>query len=459
MSDARSRREHLAALDDAHLWHPFTPMSVYRDEAPLLIERAEGHELIDVDGKRYFDGVSSIWCAALGHGHPKIVGAMREQLDRLQHATLLGNANAPAIEFAARLAKIAPGKLAKVFFSDNGSTAVEIALKMAFQYQAQCGALGSTKRRRFLRIAGSYHGDTLGAVGVGGISSIHAPFRELTFEGIEIPHPHPDARPLGVDAEAWTESARQAARETIAQHAESLAAIVVEPGFQGAGGILTQPEGWLADLVSQAREVGALVVFDEVAAGMGRSGSMFACEREGLVPDFLCLAKAITAGYTPLAATLTHDSIFEAFLGRPEEGRTFFHGHTFTGHPLGAAAGMATLDVFEDERVLDNVAKVQPHLAARLEALTELPGVASPRIYGMAAGLDLMADVGERRAHDPSLRTAMRVCRHAGKRGVFIRPLGDTLVCCPPLTSSVEEIDRLVDAMAYGIERVAEERA
>jgi adenosylmethionine---8-amino-7-oxononanoate aminotransferase len=461
VTDAEARRARIAALDDACLWHPFTPMSVYRDEEPLLIERGEGHELIDVDGRRYFDGVSSIWCTSLGHGHPKILAAMHAQLDRLQHATLLGHANVPAVEFADRLQRRAPAHLERVFFSDNGSTAVEIALKMSFQYQRQCGKKGSADRRRFMRIAGSYHGDTLGAVGMGGISSIHAAFRELTFEAIEIPHPHAAARSVGASAEGWAEIATEEMRRAFERHGHELAAVVVEPGFQGAGGILVQPPGWLAELRQLAREAGALVIFDEVAVGMGRSGHMFACEREGLDPDFLCLAKAITAGYSPLAATITRQEIFEAFLGRPEEGRTFFHGHTFTGHPLGAAAGMATLDVFEEENVLENVSAIQPHLAARLQGLSEIPGVSAPRVYGLAAGIDLYraTDRGQQVAHDPAIRAGMQVCRHARAEGVFVRPLGDTIVFCPPLTSSREEIDRLVDAVEVGIRRFAESQS
>ncbi|MEZ6194242.1 MAG: adenosylmethionine--8-amino-7-oxononanoate transaminase [Planctomycetota bacterium] len=455
MSGAGERRARLEALDDAHLWHPFTPMSVYREEEPLLVEAAEGHELIDVDGRRYLDGVSSIWCTSFGHGQPRILAAMHAQLDRLQHATLLGHANAPAIELAARLAALAPGALERVFFSDNGSTAVEIALKMAFQYQRQCGGGAGSGRRRFLRIAGAYHGDTLGAVGLGGIGVIHDRFRELTFDALELPHPSPAVRPAGVTEEDWIAAAFAAVDRVFEEHGPDLAAVVVEPGFQGAGGILVQPPGWLAHLAERARSAGVLVIFDEVAVGIGRSGRLFAAEREGIEPDFLCLAKALTAGYSPLAATITTERVYRAFLGAPAEGRTFLHGHTFTGHPLGAAAALATLDLIRDEGLIERLERTQAYFAARVRELGEEPGAGEPRIYGLAAGIDLLEDVATRRPHDPSRRTGIRAARAARDAGVFLRPLGDTLVLFPPLTIDEAEIDRLVAAARAGIRAVA----
>lgn len=447
-------RESLERLDDAHLWHPFTPHSVWRDEHPLTIAAAEGNELIDVDGKRYLDGVSSIWCAALGHRHPRIDAALREQIDRVAHATLLGNSNVRAIELAARLARLAPGDLSRVFFSDNGSTAVEAALKIAFQYWQQHDGGAQKQRTRFLTLGGAYHGDTIGSVSLGGIDLIHERFAPLAFEVVRLPSPSHFARPLADDEAAHAEATFAEMDAALAEHGDRLAAVIVEPGFQGAAGMLTQPEGWLRRLAEKTREAGAFLVLDEVAVGMGRSGRLFACEREGVEPDFLCLAKGITGGYLPLAATLTTDRVFEAFLGAPTEGRTFFHGHTFTGNPLGAACAMAVLDVFEEELLEELPARCEA-FAARIRRLADLPHVADVRTYGMAAGVELMADPATRAAYPPAARMGQRVCGAAVERGVFLRPLGDVVVLAPPLTITDGEIERLGDVLEQAITTVA----
>jgi adenosylmethionine-8-amino-7-oxononanoate aminotransferase len=334
-------RETLEKWDDQYVWHPFTPHSVYREEDPVLIEAGEGNYLIDVDGNRYLDGVASIWCNTFGHRRPEIDEAIRDQLDRIAHATMLGNAVAPAIMLAKRLVDITPDGLDKVFFSDNGSTASEIALKMAYQYMQQTGR---TERNRFMALGNAYNGDTIGAVSVGGVDLFHARFRPMLFEVVRAPSPYryrdPDTDHIAEFERIFRENAHQ------------LVAVVIEPGMQGAGGMITYPDGYLQRVRQLCDELDVLLIFDEVAMGMGRSGQMFASDREGVTPDFLCVAKGLTGGYLPVAATITRKEVFDAFLGPPEEGRTFFHGHTYTGNALGCAAALATLDIFEEEDVI-----------------------------------------------------------------------------------------------------------
>ena len=417
-------RNELEALDDAHLWHPFTPHSLYREEQPLLIERGEGNYLIDVDGNRYLDGVASLWCNVFGHRKRELDDAVRAQLDRIAHATLLGHASVPAVLLAKRLAEIAPPGLTKVFFSDDGSTAVEVAIKMALQFWQQSGA---PQRKRFLALANGYSGDTIGAVSIGGIDLFHQRFGPLLFEVVRAPAP--DA----IDALAGFE-------RMFEKHHRELAAVVIEPGFQGAGGIVTYPHGYAQRVAQLCRDAGVLLIFDEVAAGMGRSGRMFAAEKEGVTPDLLCIAKGLTGGYLPLAATLATQRIFDAFLGPPSN--TFFHGHTYTGNALGAAAALATLDLFEKENVIEGSASKIARLSKELERLRSLPSVTGVRQYGLAAGIPLNLKA-ERGGH--------RVCRRARERGVFLRPLGNTIVVMPPLSITEEEIAVIVSAIEHGI--------
>lgn len=434
---AEPTRATLEAWDDTHLWHPFTPHAVYRDEDPLLVAAGDGLDLIDVDGRRYLDGVASIWCNTFGHRKKAIDDAIRAQLDRIAHSTLLGHSSVPAVKLAKRLADLAPPPLSKVFYSDNGSTAVEIALKMAFQYWQQVD--GGGQRRKFLAFDAAYNGDTIGAVSVGGIDLFHRIFGPMVFDVLRAPSPY-----------ANREAALAGLEKQFADNAGEIAALVVEPGFQGAGGILPLPSGFLEAATRIARDNGALVIFDEVAVGMGRSGAMFACQREGVTPDFLCIAKGLTAGYLPLAATLTTPRVFDAFVAPPAEQKTFFHGHTYTGNALGCAAALATLDVFEDEKILEAMPAKIEYLERSVRRLTGRPGVVDVRSYGLAAGIALGKDTST--PFEANARTGIRVCLRARERGVFLRPLGDVLVIMPPLTIETEQIDRIVDAIAYGLE-------
>jgi len=455
MDDAYTR-EQLEAWDDAHVWHPFTPHSVYRTEEPLLIVAGDGNYLIDVDGNRYLDGVASIWCNTFGHRRKEIDDAVSEQLGRIAHSTLLGSASDRSILLAKRLAELAPPGLGKVFFSDNGSTAVEVALKMALQYWQQVDRGAGGKKTKCLAFTGAYHGDTVGAVSLGGIEIFHSRFRPLLFEVVRAPSPQFYRRPPGQTRGEAEREFIETFDRLVSRHADELAAVVMEPGMQGAGGMITYPDGFLSHVREVTRRHDILLVFDEVAMGMGRSGAMFAAEREKVIPDLLCVAKGLTGGYLPLAATLTTERVYEAFLGRPEEGKTFFHGHTYTGNALGCAAALAVLDIFQREKVLERLPAKIEKLSTELERLRELSGsgdegVGDIRQYGLAAGVELVADRATRRPFDDAERVGMRVCRLARELGVFLRPLGDVIVVMPPLSIDEHEIEMLVDAVEHGI--------
>jgi adenosylmethionine-8-amino-7-oxononanoate aminotransferase len=450
----RYDRAQLVAWDDAHLWHPFTPHSVYREEEPLLVVAGDGHYLIDIEGRRYLDGVGSLWCNLFGHRRPEIDRAIRDQLDRIAHSTLLGHASVPAVVLAKRLADIAPEGLTRVFFSDDGSTAVEVALKLAYQYWQQVDGGRYRTRTRFLALGGAYHGDTIGSVSLGGIELFHDRYRGLLFDTIRVPSPGGCRWPAGFDAASWAEYCTAQLEHVVVEQADRLAAVVLEPGLQGAAGMLVQPEGFVRRVREVTERCGVLLILDEVAVGFGRSGQMFASQREGVRPDLLCLAKGLTGGYLPMAATLATERIFEAFLGPPAEGKTFFHGHTYTGNQLAAAAALATLDVFERERILERLPGTIARLAAELGRLRSLPAVADVRQYGLAAGIELVADRETKRPYPAAERRGMRVCRAARRHGVFLRPLGDVIVLMPPLTITGAELAHLVAAVEAGIREV-----
>jgi adenosylmethionine-8-amino-7-oxononanoate aminotransferase len=400
--------------------------------------------------------VASIWCNTFGHRRKEIDDAVSVQLGRIAHSTLLGNASDRSILLAKRLTELAPAGLCKVFFSDNGSTAVEVALKMALQYWQQVDGGASSQRTKCLAFTGAYHGDTVGAVSLGGIELFHSRFRPLLFEVVRAPSPSFYRRPPGKTLQEAEREFIETFDRLISSHADQLAAVVMEPGMQGAGGMITYPDGFLRHVREVTRRHDILLILDEVAMGIGRSGAMFAAERESVIPDFVCAAKGLTGGYLPLAATLTTERVYEAFLGQPEEGRTFFHGHTYTGNALGCAAALAVLDIFQREEVLEKLPAKIEKLSTELERLRELPdcgdgGVGDIRQYGLAAGVELVADRASRRPFDAARRVGMRVCRLARERGVFLRPLGDVIVLMPPLSIDEDEIQLLVGAVEHGI--------
>ncbi len=439
--------DELAAWDRTHVWHAFTQMQEYE---PLIIERAQGCTLIDVHGRRYLDGVSSLWCNVHGHRHPKLDAAIRAQLDKVAHVTSLGLSNPTTIRLAKRLCDLAPRGLEHVFFSDSGATAVEVALKMAFQYWRQCDE-PRPRKSQYIALDAAYHGDTLGSVSVGGVARFHEMFRPLLFDVLRLPAPDAYRLPAGISREDAAQHYLQQLARLLNEHADQVAALVIEPLVQCAAGMVMHPAGYLRGVRELTRKHNVLLIADEVAVGMGRTGRMFACEQEDVSPDFLCLAKGLTGGYMPVAATLTTDEVWKAFLGDYASSRTFFHGHTFGGNPLGCAAALATLDVFEEEQTLANLQPKMARLAEHLARIAAHPHVGQVRQCGMLGAIDLVADKGARTPFPWEEKRGLRVCEHALTQGVWIRPLGNVLVLMPPLAISLAEIDQLCAATAAGI--------
>jgi adenosylmethionine-8-amino-7-oxononanoate aminotransferase len=416
----------------SHVWHPFTQMRGFEAEGAPVIESADGVWLTDAAGRRYIDGISSLWCNVHGHRHPGIDAAVRAQLERVSHSTMLGLSHPGAEELARRLVALAPPGLTRVFYSDSGSTAVEIALKMAFQYWQQA-ADSRPGRTSFVYLESSYHGDTVGSVSVGGIDLFHSLYRPLLFDAHRVPPGDPAAL-----------------ERVLSEHRDEVAAVIVEPLVQGAAGMLLQPPGYLRAVRAACDRHDVFLICDEVATGFGRTGTMFACEQEGVAPDFLCLAKGLTGGYLPLAATLATERVHEAFLGEHEELRTFFHGHTYTGNPLACAAALASLDAFEEEHTLERLAPKAALLEQLLRDLVEpLPHVAEVRRCGLMCGIELAQAGG--RPFDAPLRMGHRVTLAARARGAIVRPLGDVVVLMPPLAIEPDVLEELVEITADAI--------
>jgi len=432
----------LTRWDLDHIWHPFTQAMEWEENGPpLIIDRAEGMYLIDVDGKKYLDGTSSLWTNVHGHRHPGIDQGIKNQLAKIAHSTLLGLAGTPSILLARRLAELLeriPGEtpgLTRTFYSDSGSTAVEVALKMAFQWQQQSG---HTHRTRFAALEQAYHGDTIGSVSVGGIDLFHQIYRPMLFDAVRIPAPD------RADPEIEMQMLK-VARQRFATHGDTLAALIVEPLVQGASGMRMHSPDYLREIIGMARSHGALVIVDEVATGFGRTGTMFAMEQVGVRPDLICLAKGLSGGYLPLAATVVSDRIYDAFRAPYTEHKTLFHGHTYTGNALAVAAALANLDAFEADRIIENLPDRIDALSTALSALPQ-DRVAEIRQKGLMAGVVLKHD------YPPQHRYAHRVCMAARALGVIVRPLGDVVVIMPPLAMSPAHIFEVVNAVGKAIQ-------
>ncbi|WP_207712573.1 adenosylmethionine--8-amino-7-oxononanoate transaminase [Desulfofundulus sp. TPOSR] len=435
----------LEQWDKEYVWHPFTQMQQYAREKPLIIARGEGSYLIDVEGNRYLDGVSSLWVTVHGHCHPALNRAIKEQLDEIAHSTLLGLANVPSILLAKKLVEITPPGLSKVFYSDAGATAVEIALKMAFQYWQQKEGGCFRSKTKFISLVEAYHGDTIGSVSVGGISLFHGIFRPLLFECLHAPAPYCYRCPLERERESCGMACADRLEELLKEHHQEVAAVIIEPLVQGAAGMITAPDGFLRRVRELCTRYNVLLIADEVAVGFGRTGRLFACEHEGVSPDLMCLAKGITGGYLPLAATLTTDEVYSAFLGKPEEGKTFYHGHTYTGNPLACAAALASIELFEKENLL---AALQPKielLHRKLEGFWELPHVGDIRQRGMMVGIELVADKKTKQPYPREEQVGHRVILEARRRGLVIRPLDNVIVLMPVLAMSEEELNQVLE--------------
>lgn len=421
----------LAAGDHRHLWHPFTQQRLWCADEPLVIVSGSGATLTDSRGRSYLDGNSSIWTNIHGHSHPRIIGAVSRQIATLDHTSFLGTTHPGAIELAERLVHLLPGSpLPRVFFSDNGSTAIEAALKMSLQSWQQ---RGHPERRVFASFYGAYHGDTAGAASLGGIATFFE-----RFEGMHFP-----SRRFATLAELESFS-----------RPEELAAIIIEPLIQGAAGMRVWPEGMLRALRGYCSRHGILLILDEVMTGFGRTGTMFACQQENVVPDILCLAKGISGGVLPLAATMVSEEIYESFLGKVEEQKTFYYGHSYTANPVACAAALANLDVFEEEKTLEKLRPKIARMTAQLDNLRHLPHVSEIRQRGFIAGIELMQDPSRKLPYPWQDLTGARVCTAARSHGLLTRPVLDTIVLMPPLCTTIEEIDRAVDAIGKSIAEV-----
>jgi adenosylmethionine---8-amino-7-oxononanoate aminotransferase len=433
------------ARDRKVLWHPFTQQQLWMEEDFPVIVSGKGATLVDADGRKYLDGVSSLWCNIHGHANRSINAAMKKQLDLVAHATFLGLSNPPAIELGELLVKIAPPGLTRVFYSDNGSTAVEVALKMAFQYWQQNG---KPERTKFLTLDAAYHGDTMGAMSLGGIEVFHGVYRPLLFQTIRGPATYAYRCDRAKTPGDCAKHCLEDIEAILKTRSREIAALVIEPLIQGAGGMITQPPGFLRALRGLCDKYDVFLIADEVMTGFGRTGRMFACEFEEVTPDFMALSKGLTGGYLPLAATLTTERVYEGFLGAFKDRRTFYHGHTYTGNPLACAAALAAVGMLLRPGALDRIRKKIHLFGNLLQEFYAIDEVGDIRTRGLIAGIELVKNPTTKESYPFELRLGHRVTLEARRRGVIVRPLGDTLVLMPPPAITDAELTRLVEVVA-----------
>ncbi|NPB07337.1 MAG: adenosylmethionine--8-amino-7-oxononanoate transaminase [Aquificae bacterium] len=443
----------LEEWDKEFFWHPFTQMKVYREEENLIFERGEGVYLWDVKGRKYIDAISSLWCNVHGHNHPKLNDALVKQLCKVAHTTTLGSSNVPAILLARKLVEITPQGLSKVFYSEDGAEAVEIALKMAYHYWRNKGE----KRSVFITLSEAYHGDTVGAVSVGGIELFHGTYRDLLFKTIKLPSPYLYCRENFGGLVPECTASLLSKLEEILKEREDVVAVVLEAGIQAAAGMLPFPRGFLKGVRDLTRKYGVLMIVDEVATGFGRTGTMFYCEQEGVSPDFMCLGKGITGGYLPLAATLTTEEVFNAFLGEFGEAKHFYHGHTYTGNNLACAVALKNIELFEEEKTLERLQPKIELLRERLGEFWELRHVGDIRQLGFMAGIELVKDREKNEPFPYGERTGFKVAYRCRERGVFLRPLGDVMVLMMPLVIEEREINYVLDVLKWAIGELEKE--
>ena len=441
----------LIEWDHQHLWHPFTQMQEWEQEQPLIIERGKGSYLIDTEGKKYLDGTSSIWVNLHGHRHPTLDRAIKSQLDKIAHSSFLGLSNPPAIQLARELIRIMPKGLKRMFYSDNGSTAVEVALKMAVQYWQQRHPESGPKNT-FLHLKLAYHGDTLGAVSVGNIELFHKRFKSLLFPTLEADPPYCYRCPLNQTYPSCQMACLDPIEQILKKRHRDLAGFIIEPLVQAAAGMITAPPGYLKRIRELCTKYHVLLIADEVATGFGRTGKMFACQHEGVTPDLMAISKGLTGGYMPLAATVTTEEIYQGFLGKYEEFKTFFHGHSYTGNPLGCAVALANLEVFKKEKTL---AKLQPKIktmARLLQPFRQLPHVGDIRQKGLMAAIELVEEKKTKKPYPLAARMGHKVTMEARKRGLLLRPIGNVLILLPPLSTSLHELTNMVAILQASIE-------
>ncbi|MBI3600733.1 MAG: adenosylmethionine--8-amino-7-oxononanoate transaminase [Nitrospinae bacterium] len=446
-------KKKLEEIDKTHLWHPFTQMKEWVKEDPVIIERGKGIYLYDIFGNQYLDGNSSYWVNIHGHRKREIDEAIVRQIGKVAHSTFLGLSNVPAIELSERLIKIAPEGLKRVFYSDNGSTAVESGIKMAFQYWQQKGR-DFRKKRKFIAFKNAYHGDTVGAVSIGGIDLFHSVFKPLLFDVIFAPSPYCYRCPLEKKYPECSLSCAGELERIAAENSNEAAAIIIEPKVMMPGGIITAPEGFLKRVRDICTKYNILMIADEVAVGFGRTGKMFACEHENVTPDILLLSKSLTGGYMPLAATLTTEEIYKGFLGEYSEFKTFFHGHTYTGNPLACASAIANLDLFKKEKILDSLQEKILFLKDDLIKFSDLDHVGDIRQCGLITGIELVADKDTKEPYPLKEKIGIRIAKEARERGLIIRPIGNVVILVPPLSSTKDEIHKMVEIIYNTIEVV-----
>jgi adenosylmethionine-8-amino-7-oxononanoate transaminase len=437
----------LTELDKKYIWHPFTQMADWLKSQPMIIDSAEGFYLIDTEGNRYIDGVSSLWCNVHGHKVKKIDDAIKNQISKVSHSTLLGLGQTRSVELAEKLVQITPPNLKKVFYSDSGATAVEIALKIAYQYFQN---IGEKQRTKFVALKNSYHGDTIGSVSVGGIKTFHSIFRPLLFETFFAPAPHP-YRFDGTERDCVHYSLDKL-EDLLKARSDQIAAVIMEPLVQAAAGMIVHPRGFLTSVRRLTERYGTLLITDEVATGFGKTGKMFACEHEQVGPDIMCLAKGITGGYLPLAATLTTQKIFDAFLGTTTEQKTFYHGHTYTGNALACAAALASLKLLEQNRIIESLPPKIELMEQYFAKTATLPFVGDTRHCGLMGAIEIVKDKAEKVSFNPRHIIGAKLCASIRAAGLMLRPLGDCLVVMPPVAIHLDLLEKMLEIILLSIE-------
>ena len=440
-------------MDKDYIWHPFTQMKGWVENPQLVIERGEGVMLYDTEGKAYYDGISSLWVNIHGHHRPEIDQAIKEQLDLIAHTTLLGLVNKPSAEFAEKLVKATPNGLNKVFYSDDGSTAVEAAVKIAFQYWQ---FKGRPEKANFINLGDSYHGDTVGAVSVGNIDVFHKAYKSLLFPTYKMSCPSfYHSHLAGIQNEAqYLAYLLEELESFLQKNANKIAAMIIEPLVQAAAGMLMQPKGYIKGVRELTKKYDVLLIVDEVATGFGRTGKMWACDNEGVCPDLMTLSKGITGGYLALGATMVTDEIYNAFLGEPTDYKTFYHGHSYTGNNLACAAGLASLEIFQKDSVIASLPPKMEVIARHMEKFNKMQYVGDARQCGMLSGIELMQDKEGKVPFDPALQMAGGICQAARGYGLIVRNIGDVVIFMPPLVSTTEQIDEMLTKLEKSMKDV-----
>lgn len=440
-----SKYDELVEKDLKYIWHPFTQMKDYETDKPIIIDRGKGVYVWDLQGNKYIDGISSWWVNTLGHSNDRLNDALKRQVDKIEHVLLAGFTHEPAIELAERLVNLMPDEITRVFYSDNGSTAVEVALKIAYQYWVQ---VGQPDRNKFIALKNSYHGDTIGAVSVGGVELYHKVYKPLLFDVLQADSPYCYRCPQTKLKETCSQECLCSMEHFFEENKGQVIGVLVEPLVQGAGGMIMHPPEYLLKLRELCDKHDVLLILDEVAMGFGRTGKMFAFEHAGIVPDIICLAKGITAGYLPLSVTMVKEKIYQAFYDEYHQMKTFYHGHSFTGNPLAAAVAVENLKIHEEDCILEKLQPKIKKLSEALEKFRELKWVGDIRQTGMIGAIELVKDKATKEDFDFKYRIGYQIYKEGLKRGAIIRPLGNVLYFMPPFVITEEEIDMLTD-IAY----------